>query len=113
VAGARTGLEAGAVPELGGVVIDVSRMDAVLKLHREDLMVTVQAGIRKSALAEWLKDKGFMFMVDPGSDATIGGYASTGARCASYACVSCGMCACLTFRLRAQWHAVDQVRHDP
>lgn len=87
MAGARTGLEAGAVPELGGVVIDVSRMDAVLKLHREDLMVTVQAGIRKSALAEWLKDKGFMFMVDPGSDATIGGYASTGARCSSCVCV--------------------------
>jgi FAD/FMN-containing dehydrogenase len=107
------------VPELGGVVIDVSRMGAVLKLHREDLMVTVQAGIRKSALAEWLKDKGFMFMVDPGSDATIGGYASTGARCVSCVvsclclCVVCAVCSCLTFLLRAQWHAVDQVRHDP
>jgi D-lactate dehydrogenase (cytochrome) len=64
---------------MGGVVIDVSRMDAVLKLHQDDLMVTVQAGIRKSVLADWLKDKGYMFMVDPGSDATIGGYASTGA----------------------------------
>lgn len=68
------------MPEMGGVVIDMSRMASVIHLHAEDLMVTVQAGIKKSALAEWLKPKGFMFMVDPGSDATIGGYASTGAR---------------------------------
>jgi len=79
VAGARTGLEAGAVPELGGVVVDMSKMDNVLELYEEDLMVAVQAGIRKSVLGEWLKPRGFMFMVDPGSDATVGGYASTGA----------------------------------
>ncbi len=39
VAGSRTGLEAGAVPTKGGVVMDMSKMNKVILLHKEDMQV--------------------------------------------------------------------------
>ncbi len=43
------------------------------------MQVEVQAGLKKSDLNKWLKEYDLMFPVDPGSDASVGGYASTGA----------------------------------
>jgi D-lactate dehydrogenase (cytochrome) len=61
----------------GGVSIDLSRMQRVLRLSAEDLDVTVEAGLTHRRLNDHLKNTGLMFSVDPGADATIGGMAAT------------------------------------
>ena len=77
--GAGTSLEANSNPIHGGISLDMSRMDKVLRISGEDLDVTVQPGVRRKQLNEVLSGHGMFFPVDPGADATIGGMASTGA----------------------------------
>lgn len=63
----------------GGLTIDMSTMNQVVKFHSGDMAVTVQAGIRRKALNTWLEDKKVFFPIDPGADASIGGMTATGA----------------------------------
>ncbi|CAK8995271.1 Probable D-lactate dehydrogenase [Durusdinium trenchii] len=76
--GARTGLEGGAIP-FGGVSLDMSKMNQVLHVYREELQVHVQAGVRKEALNEHLEPMGLFFQVDPASNPSLGGMSATGA----------------------------------
>ena len=77
--GVGTSLEANSTPVHGGISLDMSRMDRVLRISGDDLDVTVQPGVRRKQLNEVLSSHGLFFPVDPGADATIGGMASTGA----------------------------------
>lgn len=77
--GVGTSLEANSTPVRGGISLDMSRMDRVLRISGEDLDVTVQPGVRRKQLNEALAPHGLFFPVDPGADATLGGMASTGA----------------------------------
>jgi D-lactate dehydrogenase (cytochrome) len=61
----------------GGISIDLTRMQRVLRLSTEDLDVTVEAGLTHRRLDQHLKNSGLMFPVDPGADATIGGMTAT------------------------------------
>jgi D-lactate dehydrogenase (cytochrome) len=61
----------------GGVSIDFSRMNRVLRVSIEDLDCDVQAGITHRQLNTALANTGVHFTVDPGADATIGGMAAT------------------------------------
>jgi D-lactate dehydrogenase (cytochrome) len=61
----------------GGVSIDFTRMNRIVRLSVEDLDVTVEAGVTHRRLNEHLKNTGLWFPVDPGADATLGGMAAT------------------------------------
>jgi D-lactate dehydrogenase (cytochrome) len=75
--GAGSSLEGHVIPLHGGVTIDLSRMNRVLRLSVEDLDVTVEAGITRKQLDKHLQSTGLWFPLDPGADATIGGMAAT------------------------------------
>ncbi len=61
----------------GGVSIDLSRMNRVLRVGVDDLDATVEAGVTHRQLNKALANTGVVFWVDPGADATIGGMAAT------------------------------------
>jgi D-lactate dehydrogenase (cytochrome) len=61
----------------GGVSIDLSRMNRVLRVSVDDLDATVEAGVTHRQLNKALNNTGVVFWVDPGADATIGGMAAT------------------------------------
>ena len=75
--GVGTSLEGHLLAVQGGVSIDVSRMNAVIAVHAEDLTVTVQAGVTREQLNREIKDTGLFFPIDPGANATLGGMAAT------------------------------------
>ncbi|MCC6223876.1 MAG: FAD-binding oxidoreductase [Thermoleophilia bacterium] len=69
---ARSGLRVSIEREGGDVVLSTRRLDRVLEHEAGDLTVTVEAGIRLSALAERLAAAGQMLALDPPGDPTVG-----------------------------------------
>ena len=75
--GAGSSLEGHLLAVQGGLSVDVSRMDKLLRLDSDDLTVTVQAGVTRMQLNREIKDSGLFFPIDPGADATLGGMSAT------------------------------------
>ena len=75
--GVGSSLEGHLLAVQGGVSIDLSRMNRVLRVDAEDLTVTVQAGVTRTQVNREVKDTGLFFPIDPGADASIGGMAAT------------------------------------
>ena len=79
--GAGTGLSGMAVPARGGIVLDLSHMNKILKISIEDRLAIVQPGVVYAELEKALAQDGFFFPPDPASGkvATLGGNVATNA----------------------------------
>jgi len=75
--GAGSSLEGHVNAVHGGVSIDLTRMNKVLRISSDDLDATVQAGITRKQFEKHLRSTGLIFHLDPGADATLGGMAAT------------------------------------
>jgi D-lactate dehydrogenase (cytochrome) len=61
----------------GGISVDCSRMNKILRVSADDLDCQVEAGVTHRQLNKALANTGVQFWVDPGADATLGGMAAT------------------------------------
>lgn len=76
--GAGTGLSGGALPVMGGVVLDMKRFNRVINLDMRNLQVTVEPGMITQELQEHVKEAGLFYPPDPASKGScfIGGNVS-------------------------------------
>lgn len=78
--GAGTGLVGGCVPIVGGVMIDLSGMNKILRYDFDNFTVTIQPGVLLQDLGDDCLSKGYLYPPDPGMKlATLGGNVSTNA----------------------------------
>ena len=78
--GAGTNLVGSTVPQKGGIILDLSRMNRILELDEDTFTVTVEPGILLRDLQAFVESKGFFYPPDPGEkEASIGGNISTNA----------------------------------
>ena len=75
--GVGSSLEGHLLAVQGGISIDLMRMNKVLSINAEDLLVTVQPGVTRKQLNEEIKSTGLFFPIYPGADATLGGMSAT------------------------------------
>jgi len=87
--GMASGLAAGTVPFGGGLVLNLTRMNRILEIDRENMTATAQSGVITADLAAAVEKDGLFYPPDPASirQSTLGGNAacnSGGPRCLKY-----------------------------
>ncbi len=73
--GAGSGLSGGAVPVYGGIVLFIDRMNRILEMDKDNLMITVEPGVISNDINEYLREYGLFYAGYPMSLETcfIGG----------------------------------------
>mgnify|MGYP001076566658 CR=1 FL=1 len=79
--GAGYGLSGGAVPVQAGIVLSTEKMDRILEIDHQNLMVTVEPGVITGDLHRAVEAEGLFYPPDPASldSCTIGGNVAEGA----------------------------------
>ncbi len=79
--GAGYGLSGGAVPVFGGVVLSTEKMNRILEIDQQNLMVTVEPGVITGDIHRAVEAEGLFYPPDPASldSCTIGGNIAEGA----------------------------------
>ena len=79
--GAGTSLAGLAVPQEGGIILDLGHMDRIIDINIEDRLAVVEPGVIYAELDRALAPYGFFFPPDPasGSVCTLGGNVATNA----------------------------------
>jgi len=74
--GGGSGTQGGASTLYGGILLDLTRMDQIIEIDEESLILTAQTGINGRVLEDYLNTKGFMLAHYPSSVdiSTLGGY---------------------------------------
>lgn len=80
VRGSGTGLVGACVPVNGGIVLETTRMNKILELDKENLVLTVEPGVLLMDIYSFVEPQGYFYAPDPGEkSATIGGNIATNA----------------------------------
>jgi glycolate oxidase len=79
--GRGTGLSGGAVPLNGGIVLSCERMERIIEIDNENLMVTTEPGVITGELQKAVEAEGLFYPPDPASleSCSIGGNVAEGA----------------------------------
>jgi len=79
--GAGMGLSGGAVPVCGGIALSLEKMNRILEIDKENLMVTVEPGVITGDLHQAVEAEGLFYPPDPASldSCSIGGNIAEGA----------------------------------
>ncbi len=79
--GAGMGLSGGAVPVCGGIILSLEKMNRILEIDAENLMVTVEPGVITGDLHRAVEAEGLFYPPDPASldSCSIGGNIAEGA----------------------------------
>lgn len=101
--GMASGLGAGSIPMVGGMVLDTCRLNQIFEIDEVNFVATVQAGVITQHLADAVAKKGLFYPPDPSSikQSTLGGNAACnagGPRCLKYGVTSdyvMGLCVVL------------------
>lgn len=65
--GAGTGLSGGAVPTEGGIVLSLEKMNKILEIDEENMMIVTEPGVITGALQTEVEKKGLFYPPDPAS----------------------------------------------
>jgi glycolate oxidase len=79
--GKGTGLSGGAVPLNGGIVLSCEKMERIIEIDKENLMVTTEPGVITGELQKAVEAEGLFYPPDPASleSCSIGGNVAEGA----------------------------------
>ena len=87
--GAGFGYVGGCVPQRGGIVLSLERMNRIREIHTGDFVAVAEAGVILKTLQDAVEEQGLYYPPDPASraDCSVGGTVATnagGPRCLKY-----------------------------